>query len=182
VVEGDILDVLAATDARKLQRLTFHIEASLPVVNMSQLEIQLNSDKGYGVTLHVESAEPGWTNNWAADLRREIDAGKRWWGWFRSPGGSVALAVVCYALSFIAAYFVISGVPALSNVPAIALFGAAIFALVTTVAVSLQATKNWLFPAFEITEIGSSGARRTVALMLLVAQAPIGVFVNLISA
>ena len=145
-----------------------------------------SSDEADGVTLLVESRNPGWAKQCLAQLSDEIDKSVPKWSFFLSPFGQVSTLVFV----LLVAYGIAVGIEArhmhegLGNASQLTAFvGIVVAFFIYTMSSSVTRAWHWMFPSFELYGEGgsSSASRRIAAVVAFVASIIAGLLASLIT-
>jgi hypothetical protein len=148
------------------------------------LNVRFSRDDG--VTLLVESRNPGWAKQCLAQLSDEIDKSVPKWSFFLSKFGRF-----CSVVFVLLAVLVVAGAiearhihhDASGDIQLTAFILIILTALLSQQSISPARIWHWIFPSFEVYGEGgsSSGGRRLAAIILFALTIIGGVIVNLIT-
>ena len=175
-VSGSVGDVLSELDRRNVNRITFQIDEKSSFLPTSCLEIILASEFAFAAQLKVNSEYVGWARSTFASLSGEIQRGVPRWVSLHSPiGKALTIAAIQLVTS-------ISLILALVNVTQY-WWISAILAALLVLPLGFPRIYGWVLPKFELTalDVESSGSRRIVIALIVLAQLPLGIIVNLMT-
>jgi hypothetical protein len=175
-VSGSIDGVLSELDRRNVDRITFQIDEKSSFLTANCLKITLDSEFVFAAQLEVKSEYVGWARSTFARLSGEIQRGVPRWANLHSPTGKALTFLVIQLVTFISLTLVLVNFTQYW-------WTSSILATLLVLPLGFPRIYGWALPKFELTALDgeSSGSRRIVIVIIVLAQIPLGIIVNLIT-